>query len=33
MKEFQDSGWIAVERRRISVANRGALETRAQVRD
>ena len=33
MKEFQDSGWIAVERRRISLANRGALEQRAQVRE
>jgi CRP/FNR family transcriptional regulator, cyclic AMP receptor protein len=33
MKEFQDSGWINVERRRISLANRGALEQRAQVRD
>ncbi|HEU4990005.1 MAG: Crp/Fnr family transcriptional regulator [Gemmatimonadota bacterium] len=32
MKEFQDSGWIAVERRRISVADRAALERRAQVR-
>jgi len=33
MKEFQDSGWIAVERRRISLANRPALEQRAQVRE
>ena len=33
MKEFQDSGWITVERRRISLANRGALEQRAQVRE
>ena len=33
MKEFQDSGWISVERRRISLANRGALEQRAQVRE
>jgi CRP/FNR family transcriptional regulator, cyclic AMP receptor protein len=32
MKEFQESGWISVERRRISLANRGALEQRAQVR-
>src|SRR3954462_14486736 len=33
MKEFQDSGWINVERRRISLANRSALEQRAQVRE
>ena len=33
MKEFQDAGWISVERRRISLANRGALEQRAQVRE
>ena len=33
MKEFQDLGWISVERRRISLANRSALESRAQVRD
>ncbi len=33
MKEFQDSGWISVERRRISLANRPALEQRAQVRE
>jgi CRP/FNR family cyclic AMP-dependent transcriptional regulator len=32
MKEFQDSGWISVERRRITLADRGALERRAQVR-
>ncbi|HUX34625.1 MAG TPA: Crp/Fnr family transcriptional regulator [Gemmatimonadaceae bacterium] len=32
MKEFQDAGWIAVERRRITVANRTALEGRARVR-
>lgn len=32
MKDFQDAGWITVERRRISLANRGALEQRAQVR-
>ena len=33
MKEFQDSGWISVERRRISLANRQALLSRAQVRE
>jgi len=33
MKEFQDAGWINVERRRISLANRQALEQRAQVRE
>ena len=32
MKDFQDAGWIAVERRRIRLANRSALEQRAQVR-
>ena len=32
MKEFQDGGLIAVDRRKISVANREALEKRAQVR-
>lgn len=32
MKDFQDAGWIAVERRRISLADRQALEQRAQVR-
>lgn len=32
MREFQDDGWIAVERRTISIANRAALEQRAQVR-
>lgn len=32
MKDFQDAGWITVERRRIGLANRGALEQRAQVR-
>jgi CRP/FNR family cyclic AMP-dependent transcriptional regulator len=32
MKEFQDRGWIAVERRRIRLANRPALEKRAAVR-
>jgi CRP-like cAMP-binding protein len=33
MKDFQDAGWINVDRRRISLANRGALEQRAQVRE
>lgn len=33
MKEFQDSGWISVERRRITLANMPALEQRAQVRE
>jgi CRP-like cAMP-binding protein len=32
MKEFQQEGLIRVERRRIAVANRDALEKRAQVR-
>ena len=32
MKDFQDAGWIAVERRRIRVADRPALERRSQVR-
>jgi CRP-like cAMP-binding protein len=32
MKDFQDAGWISVERRRIRLANRPALEQRAQVR-
>ena len=32
MKDFQDAGWINVERRRISLANRTALEQRAQIR-
>lgn len=32
MKEFQDSGWIGVERRRIRIANRAALEKRASAR-
>jgi CRP/FNR family transcriptional regulator, cyclic AMP receptor protein len=32
MKEFQEEGLIRVERRRIAVANRDALEKRAQVR-
>jgi CRP-like cAMP-binding protein len=33
MREFQDAGWITVERRRISVADRPALLTRAQARE
>jgi CRP-like cAMP-binding protein len=32
MKEFQDAGLIRVERRRIAVGDRDALEKRAQVR-
>jgi CRP/FNR family transcriptional regulator, cyclic AMP receptor protein len=32
MKEFQDSGWITVDHRRIAVADRKALEHRARVR-
>jgi CRP/FNR family cyclic AMP-dependent transcriptional regulator len=32
MKEFQDAGLIRVERRRISVGDREALEKRSQVR-
>ena len=32
MREFQDAGLIAVERRAISIANRQGLEQRAQVR-
>lgn len=32
MKEFQEEGLIRVERRRIAVANRDAMEKRAQVR-
>ena len=33
MKGFQDSGWITVERRRIRLSNRAALEKRASVRE
>ena len=33
MKDFQDAGWISVERRRITLANQPALEQRAQVRE
>ena len=32
MREFQDAGLIGVERRQIRIADRGALERRAQVR-
>jgi len=32
MAEFQESGWITVERRMISIADRAALERRAQAR-
>jgi len=32
MKEFQEAGLITVERRRISVGDREALEKRSQVR-
>ncbi len=32
MKDFQDSGWIGVVRRRVTITDRGALEKRAQAR-
>ncbi len=32
MREFQDSGWISTERRRIRLTDRAALEKRAQQR-
>ena len=32
MREFQDQGWIGVERRKIRVADREGLKRRAQVR-
>ena len=32
MREFQDDGWIGVERRQIRITDRAALEKRAQVR-
>ncbi|MGH7663089.1 MAG: Crp/Fnr family transcriptional regulator [Gemmatimonadaceae bacterium] len=32
MREFQDSNWIAVERRRIRIADRSSLEQRAHSR-
>jgi CRP/FNR family cyclic AMP-dependent transcriptional regulator len=33
MREFQDSGWITTEHRRIRIADRAALVKRAQQRD
>jgi CRP-like cAMP-binding protein len=32
MKDFQDQGWVGVERRRIRILDRDALERRSQVR-
>jgi hypothetical protein len=32
MKDFQDAGLIRVERRRIAIGDRAALEKRSQVR-
>jgi hypothetical protein len=32
MREFQDAGWLTVERRCIVLSDRPALERRAQVR-
>jgi CRP/FNR family cyclic AMP-dependent transcriptional regulator len=32
MKDFQEAGWIRVERRHITLADRAALERRAQIR-
>ena len=32
MREFQDSGWISTERRRIRIVDRAALQLRAQQR-
>jgi CRP/FNR family cyclic AMP-dependent transcriptional regulator len=32
MREFQDAGWIATERRRIRITDRAALQKRAQQR-
>src|SRR3954462_1085006 len=32
MKDFQDASWVTVERRRITLADRPALEQRAQAR-
>ena len=32
MKDFQDANWVSVERRRITLADRPALEQRAQAR-
>ena len=32
MRDFQDQGWVSVERRRIRVVDRAGLERRSQVR-
>jgi CRP/FNR family cyclic AMP-dependent transcriptional regulator len=32
MKDFQDANWVTVERRRITISDRVALEQRAQAR-
>jgi CRP-like cAMP-binding protein len=32
MRDFQDAGWIAVERRVIRLADRAALARRATIR-
>ncbi len=32
MKDFQEAGWIKVERRRIELTDRPALQRRAQIR-
>ncbi|MBX9929212.1 MAG: Crp/Fnr family transcriptional regulator [Gemmatimonadaceae bacterium] len=32
MRDFQDAGWVSVERRRIRIADRPALEKRSQQR-
>lgn len=32
MRDFQDSGWISTERRRVRILNRGALEKRSRRR-
>ena len=32
MKDFQDANWVTVERRRITLSDRNALEQRAQAR-
>jgi hypothetical protein len=32
MREFQDSGWLTTERRRIRLTDRAALDKRAQQR-
>src|SRR6478672_6567417 len=32
MKEFQDANWVTVERRRITLTDRNALEARAQAK-